>query len=435
MADEWKERWDRGTRLDQDNTGQGRTYLAKRLGSECAFTSVLKILKRQDVPERRARIFREVAVLRSLNHPSVSRYEDSNVEMFEVPSVDLYLVTQLIQGDTLESFVDKNGPLSLADATSLTLQLLSTLSYCHSQGVLHRDIKPGNVILRDRQVSDPVLIDFGLSFAEEVGPANFETETDQAIGNRFIVLPEYSGKGKRNHLSDISQCVGILYYTLTGVNPGHLFDQDQMKPHQRPDAKRVLGQLPSGHAYQLNRIFEVGLSQGWEHRWQSIEALTAEVGRLREGGAGGPLFQERLRLIRSSVESRPEVSSQRQLERTVPLLQKAWNEVASIAQRELGDDVRIEREQISLGTRQVQGRQHIMTIKLHWKHKPGKHFEITGWISTDGTEVLVSAKLAPDADFEDVVRIGAHDPEPHIAISPALEDLMCRVAEKLFARE
>ena len=148
----------------------------------------------------------------------------SNAEKHEDLTEKLYYVSKYIEGKTLEEYVEENN-ITLIEALSFFKEFLDVLEYCHTKGILHRDIKPDNILLMEGNLEKFVLIDFGLSFNlednEEITP------TDQQLGNRFLLLPELvsgNNEQKRSFESDLSQAAAILLYLLTGVIPNALFD-------------------------------------------------------------------------------------------------------------------------------------------------------------------------------------------------------------------
>ena len=160
----WDEKWE--TIKPIGGGGQGDTFLVKPKDSTILSQSfVLKKLKNQKDPERRKRMHREVATLRTLDCPGIPRLIESNSDQFD-SEIPLYMVGEFIEGKTLSQILDPALTMEIADAVNLVRKLLETIQYCHSLGIVHRDIKPDNIIIRHDDIADPVIIDFGISFNE-----------------------------------------------------------------------------------------------------------------------------------------------------------------------------------------------------------------------------------------------------------------------------
>lgn len=274
-SQKWLKDWDKGGRLGKG--GQGLTFLARRKG-ETDYNYVLKELRpsHQADPDRRARMYREVAALNALKHPNVVRYVDSNADKFD-SSDPLFLVTELIKGG------HPTGPIDWQEALEIVTALLETLEWCHERNYIHRDIKPDNIILRGQNCTDPVLLDFGLSFNEEARPNDFSTETSERVGPyNFLALPEQSGgsRNKRSEITDVTQCAGLLFHLITGDCPYLLLNEKNQKPHQRPEAQNRLAEIPMLKLRAFTRLFDIGFENDPADRWSSAAKLKIEIRRI-----------------------------------------------------------------------------------------------------------------------------------------------------------
>ena len=221
----WEENW----KIIENIRGgrQGQTYLVEpKNNSFPANKHVLKKLNKQNDSERCSRMYREVADLATLDCPGIPKLIDSNSQLFK-SDIPLYMVTEFIPGDTLSNFI-KTEVVNIFSAVSLTIKLLDTLEDCHQIGIVHRDIKPDNIIIKNNDISTPVLIDFGISFNKVDESATDLTPTWQQLGNRFFQLPELAEKSslQRDPRSDITQICGILFFTITGKFPLYLLDSE-----------------------------------------------------------------------------------------------------------------------------------------------------------------------------------------------------------------
>ncbi|AFZ10812.1 serine/threonine protein kinase (plasmid) [Oscillatoria nigro-viridis PCC 7112] len=269
----WEERWE--TIRSIGGGGQGDTFLVKPKDSPTNDRpGVLKILKNQKDPERRKRMHREVAALSTLDCPGIPRLIESNSDQFAA-DVPLYMVAEFVEGKTLSEILEPTQPMGIADAVNLVLKLLETIQYCHNLGIVHRDIKPDNIIIRRDDINDPVVIDFGISFNESDAGNTILTPAWQQLGNRFLALPELqvNSSMQRDPRADIAQCCGILFFAIAGSPPVTLLDCEGRMPHQRPESQKALARQPDGWLAKINRIFDRAFEFQIDYRWQSIPEL------------------------------------------------------------------------------------------------------------------------------------------------------------------
>ena len=263
--------------------GQGDAMVAEPLsGGPPVF---LKVLRHQNDMMRRTRMHREVEAYRTLQHSGIPLLVDSNSHEFDKPEYKLFLASALIEGSTLTAYLEANGPLGLNSSKGLVRRLLDTVAYCHANQVVHRDIKPDNIILRHNAADDPVLVDFGLSFEESPGAQG--TEHWEELGNRFLRLPELAGgsPNKRDQRSDLTFVAGILLFCLTGEVPSVLVDASNLKPHQRNGIlQRFHDQLGKDDSRRLAHFFDQAFQTNLDLRWQNaadmidyLEALGTTV--------------------------------------------------------------------------------------------------------------------------------------------------------------
>jgi eukaryotic-like serine/threonine-protein kinase len=188
-AKDWRERWieaDDALAIASGGQGSAKIVRSRELGDGTLY--FLKILSRQNDAKRRERMYVEVSCYRVLNHPWIPRLIESNSNSYADGTHKLYLVTEYIPGECLENVY---VPVLMDDAIAASLQLCEIVQYCHKNSVVHRDIKPGNIILRNKAIADLVLVDFGMSYHEDV--AAIDTPAREEVGNRFVRLP---GKGE-----------------------------------------------------------------------------------------------------------------------------------------------------------------------------------------------------------------------------------------------
>lgn len=275
----WEEKWELVRRLP--GGGQGDAALVRPLGAQGS-THFLKVL-RDNRQERRERMRREIACYEALRYPRIPKLVDSNVEAFGQVDVTPYLVSEYVGGRHLEDHVLTRGYLPAAEAFDIAFKLLDTIAYAHSQETVHRDIKPSNIVLRDDEPSEPVLVDFGMSFYEGEDQM---TPGGQEVGNRFLRLPEFSANSanKRDPRSDVTLCAGILFYMMTGLSPRNLRDQLGNAPHQSEAGRAALARHTDVRLLPLLDVFDRAFDPVINARWDSAASLIAALRNFRIGG-------------------------------------------------------------------------------------------------------------------------------------------------------
>lgn len=176
----------------------------------------LLLAGRQATPAQRKRFATEAAALQRVRHAGVVALLEAG-EQDRLP----YLALEWVDGETLAERLRRTGPLAPRAAAELGLRLALALAHCHRQGVLHRDLKPDNVLLRAGDDA-PLLLDFGLARAllpdVDVSAA---TRTGQFLGTPGWWSPEQA-RGERERIGPASDVFGlgaVLYAALTGRPP------------------------------------------------------------------------------------------------------------------------------------------------------------------------------------------------------------------------
>lgn len=181
-------------------------------------------------PLIRARFKREMAILQRLRHPNiVSYFGGGNQDAY------LYYVMELVDGGTIKSVLESGGPLPWQCVAAITIELCSALQCAHNHGVVHRDLKPGNVFLTAG--GNVKLGDFGI--ARDLNRADL-TEAGFAVGTHAYMAPEQiRGEQSVSAKADLYSLGCCLFEMLTGRKPfsgesyEKLFDQHLKAPPPR----------------------------------------------------------------------------------------------------------------------------------------------------------------------------------------------------------
>jgi serine/threonine-protein kinase len=192
--------------------GMATVYLADDLKHERKVA--LKVLK----PELAAvvgaeRFLAEIKTTANLQHPHILPLFDSG----EADSF-LFYVMPYVEGETLKERIDREKQLSVADAVDMTRKIADALDYAHEGGIVHRDIKPGNILVSDR--GEPIVADFGIALAVAQAGAGRITETGLSLGTPHYMSPEQAtGDRDVDPRSDVYALGCVLYELLAGQPP------------------------------------------------------------------------------------------------------------------------------------------------------------------------------------------------------------------------
>ncbi len=287
----WEENWSIDKALEAEGGGQGRIeFLRSR--SDPEKRAALKRLKYnlQDDLQQRARMRNEVGALKILSelNAKIPAVLEENTEDYRDLTQKLYVVMEYVPGPTLAKLVKEKGPLGLDIAAEIVLELCKTVEIAHRVGIIHRDIKPDNIIVRDLDRRDIVMVDYGLSFNSNQDMKL--TRPNETFRNKFLDLPENNTPSgdNQNAISDVTALCAVLYHCLTTGRPGHLLDDKGQPPHLRPGFSVAEYLKVDPRLSQLRALFNRGFEHRMNDRFQTIADFARRLESVRLDKDAGP---------------------------------------------------------------------------------------------------------------------------------------------------
>jgi serine/threonine-protein kinase len=193
--------------------GMGEVWVARNEATGAAVA--VKVLRTAHDEAVAARFRNEARLAARLSHRSIVRVFD----WIETPGEALALVMELLRGESLARYLERNGPLSNQHAVAIMVPVLSALAHAHACGIIHRDIAPANIFLAidpDGHVT-PKIVDFGIA---KLPTASTHTLDGQVLGTPRYMSPEQiRGGADLDGRSDLFGVGAVLYEAITGASP------------------------------------------------------------------------------------------------------------------------------------------------------------------------------------------------------------------------
>ncbi|HEY1399191.1 protein kinase domain-containing protein [Roseateles sp.] len=229
--------------------------------------------------EYHARFLREARASGSLSHPNI-------VTVHDVGEVDgrPYMAMELLDGEPLADLLEPGTPLAIRDTVVMAIQLARALDYAHKRGIVHRDIKPGN-IARVRGTLDIKVMDFGIAHMEST-KGEQRTRVGDVLGTPQYMAPEQMNGEKIDGRSDLFSVGIVLYQMLTGVRPFTGDSVVNLALKIAKDDPTPLNKLRPEIPASLRRVVDRCLAKAPENRFQTgaelAEALVKVLGEIDE---------------------------------------------------------------------------------------------------------------------------------------------------------
>jgi len=249
--------------------GMGVVYLAE--DTKLQRTVALKFLSAEEVgEEERERFLLEARAAATIQHPNVCP-----IHAVEEEDGRLFFAMAYIKGRTIRQLLE-NGPLPIDRAVELALQIASGLHAAHQQGVVHRDIKSGNVIVDEH--GNAIILDFGL--ATRASAARI-TRSGKRLGTPAYMSPEQIQAQDVDHRTDLWSLGVMLFEMLTGRLP---FREDgsysvlfSIVQSDAPKVSEFRAEVPK----DIEQIVATALAKNPKDRWQNAGQMAAALRRLR----------------------------------------------------------------------------------------------------------------------------------------------------------
>ena len=252
----------------------GEVYRAR--DTRLARMVAIKVLQATDL-RGIARLEREAKAISRVSHPHICALHDIGHE-----DGLAYLVMEYLEGDTLARRLEA-GAVGLDQALSIAIQICEALDAAHTAGVIHRDLKPGNVMLTSSGVK---LLDFGLAKLREVEPdpnlpastqSGLRTEDGAVLGTYPYMAPEQVAGGHVDRRADIFALGVVMYEMVSGARPFEAPTRAGLAAAILTREAPSLSSTCSAVPLALDRVVERCLAKDPEARWQTARDLASEL--------------------------------------------------------------------------------------------------------------------------------------------------------------
>jgi serine/threonine-protein kinase len=267
--------------------GMGAVYEARHtlIGKRVAIKVLLD--KYAQKPNVIARLQQEARLASAIGHPNIVDITDFG----KTEDGRTFVVMEYLEGESLAQLIAREGPIAPERSLGICRQVADALAAAHAKGILHRDVKPENIFICQRQDRDFIkVVDFGISKSVKPGDDEEEsprlTQTGMVLGTPLYMSPEQArGEDQLDHRIDIYALGVILYETTTGEVPfrgtnylgiiSQVLTQDVVPPRLlRPD-------LAISEACE--RVILKAMAKDRDERYASMAELTADLDRLLVG--------------------------------------------------------------------------------------------------------------------------------------------------------
>ncbi len=232
-------------------------------------TVAVKILKEEYLAneEFRRRFKNESKAIAVLSHPNI-------VKVFNVSYGDRlqYIVMEYVEGITLKEYIEQQGRLGIKETVHFTMQILRALQHAHDKGIVHRDIKPQNIMLLSN--GNIKVTDFGIA---RFSYSDTKTMTDSAIGSVHYISPEQARGDTTDNKADIYSVGVVMYEMLTGQLPFQSDNSVSVALMQLQSDPKNPRELNSSIPVGLEQIVMHAMQKNTKDRYQSAAEMLLEI--------------------------------------------------------------------------------------------------------------------------------------------------------------
>ena len=247
----------------------GSVYVGHRRGNPYVALKVLHV-EFTETPDVVMKFLKEAYATSGLEHENIVRFGDSGHE-----AGHWFIILEYFPSSSLRELLEEQGTMPIEDVMSIAGQVLSALEYAHARRLLHRDIKPGNILVdQDGRVK---VVDFGL--AKRLVDSAFTSHTTTGMqGTPLFMAPELLTGARATYQADIYSCAATIYRALTGRHPIEakrlsewmVAVQDQVPPQ----AKSLREEIPQ----RISDALDDALEKDPEKRYASIAEFRQAIG-------------------------------------------------------------------------------------------------------------------------------------------------------------
>ncbi|GIE76225.1 putative serine/threonine-protein kinase PknA [Actinoplanes philippinensis] len=226
-------------------------------------TVAVKVLRTAmlEDPEFAARFYGEARMMAAFRHPGVVEvYDYASDGDYEGPEKVAYLVMAFVEGDPLSSRV-KEGPIGVAETMAIVAQAADALHAAHENGIVHRDVKPGNLIVKP--TGAVILVDFGVARSTAMTSV---TGLNAIVGTALYMAPEQVAKGNLTPATDIYALGAVAYHCIAGRPP---FDGDNALQVALRHLEDDPDPLPDHVPYEVRELIARAMAKQPADRFQS----------------------------------------------------------------------------------------------------------------------------------------------------------------------